>query len=368
MAIVFTKEPEGIYPAYNDSFIEFSSDLADNNKAEITIFPVEIFTRIFLIFPDADGKYLFNLKEAVKVVFNQNGFSDENFDTSIYWKSIIGLYLLQQIQINVFSDIDNEIVIKNYEFYKAVKQIGEAINSNPFQLLSFSQNGIDHEMTYFEGFPFHFDIQKVVSGSDITVKNLNTDNETAIMNPTTSEAFRIIIDRGGAHNWTSDNVLPLIEGLNRLEINEGGSFKSNLWITKKKKCSGVYLKWFNRSGGFSHYLFDRYFVEETKGSNLGNVLNNDFSNIPNAIGTHKSLGKKGEGTLIIKAKYDSSDYENIKDIVLSPLVQIYTSYEAYIEGRFIDVIVNTVLPHSNKREKNEIILNVELPGLITAKL
>jgi len=93
MAITFTKEPEGIYPAYNDSFIEFSSDLADDNKAEITLYPVDIFTRVFVIYPDTDGKYLFNLKEAVKVIFNANGFSDSNFFVDSYYKNISGLYL-----------------------------------------------------------------------------------------------------------------------------------------------------------------------------------------------------------------------------------------------------------------------------------
>ena len=368
MAITITKEPAGIYPCYNDSYIEFSSDLVNNNRAEITVEPVSIFTRVFLVYPDTNGVYLFNLKEAVKVIFNTNGFEDENFDTSVYWKSIVNLYLIQEIEINVLSDSEGETVTRYYDFYKAVKQIGEAIFLNSYQLLSYSKNGVDHEMTYFEGFPFHFDIQKVVSGSDITVKNLNTENETGIMNPTSSEAFRIITDRGGAHNWTSDNILPLISGLNRLEIYVDGVFKSNVNIFKKKKCSGVYLKWFNRNGGFSHYLFDEYFVEQTKGSNLGNILNNDFNNISDSVGVNKSIGKKVEGVFIIRAKYDSFDYENLKDIISSPMVQMYTSNEAYIEGRFIDISVNAVLPNSNKRKKNDIILNIELPGKLTAIL
>jgi hypothetical protein len=368
MAITFIKQPEGIYPAYNDSFIEFTSDLADNNKAEITIYPTEIFTRTFLIYPDADGNYLFNIKEAVKVIFNSDGFKDGNYFIDSYYKSITGLYLLQQIKIEVFNDSTSEDITKYYDFFKAVKQIGEAIYSNPYQLLSYSKNGINYSMTYFEGFPFHFDILKVISESNVIVKSLNTGSTTENMIPTTSESFRINIDRGGGDNWTSDNFLPLIEGLNRLEIYEDAVFKTNLLLNKKKKCSGIYLKWFNRNGGFSHYLFDEFFIDKIKGSELGKVLNVEFNNIPNVTSNFKSIGKKAAESLSLKTRYDSEEYELLKDIFTSPLIQMYTSRTAYVEGVFIDVFVDGTISFSNKRGNNEIVLTVDLPEVITAKL
>ncbi len=368
MAINVTKEPSGIYPAYNDSFIEFTSDLSNHNRAEITVFPTEIFSSVFLIYPDADGNYLFNLKEAVKVIFNENGFEDENFVTNVFWKSISGLYLLQQIQIKVYNESTNETLSKNYEFFKAVKQISEPIHSNTRQLLSYSPDGINHSMTYFEGFPFHFDILQVDSGSDIVLKSLNTGNETEAMNPTASDSFRINVDRGGEHNFTSDNVLPLIEGLNRLELWEDGAFKSNILLLKKKICDGVYLKWWNRNGGFSHYLFDRYFIQALKSSDSGKVFNDEFNNIGSETGIYKSIGKDASGTITIKTKYEASYYELLKDIFISPLVQMYTSRTAYVEGTFIDVFVDGTISFSNKRGKNEIALIVDLPQVVTAKL
>ena len=368
MAITISQEPEGIYPAYNDSFIKFSSDLVNNNRAKITVYPVLTFPNVFVIYPDADGNYLFNLKEAVKVLFNVNGFEDENFDTSVFWKSITGLYLYQQIDIEVFSDISDESTTEYYEFFKAVKQISEAIYSNTVQLLTYTPDGVNHTLTYFEGFPFHFDIQKVLIDAEIVVKSLNTGNDTGIMTATNSESFRVIIDRGGANNWTNDNILPLITGLNRLEVYEDDVFKSNLLLTKKKVCSGVYLKWFNRSGGFSHYLFDKYFVSQTRSKEIGRVLNNEFLNIDEATGKSKSIGKEAVGNINIKAKFESEDYEVLKDIFTSPLVQMYTSNVAYVEGSFIDVFVDGSFSFANKRGKSEIALIVDLPEVITAKL
>lgn len=368
MAITIIKEPEGIYPAYNDSYVEFSSNLINNEYAEITVYPILTFPNVFLIYPDANDIYVFNLKEAVKVIFNANGFEDSNYFTDSYFKSISDLYLSQNIKIEVFSDITSDSILKTYEFFKAVKQVGELIHSNPFQLLSYSPDGVDHSMTYYEGFPFHFDILQVTSGSDIIVKSLNTGNETLVMNPTTSEAFRVNIDRGGNKNWTLDNILPLIDGLNKLEIYEDGDFKTNLLLTKKKNSSGLYLKWFNRHGGFNHYLFEQFYIEQTKGVEYGRILNNEFNNIYNATGIHKSLGKKASGTLTIKTKYDSADYEYLRDIFESPLIQMYTSKNAYVEGKFIDVSIDGSITFSNKRGKNEINLIVDLPERITVKL
>ena len=62
MAINITKQPSGIYPAYNDSFIEFNSSLSGADRAEITAFPSALFTKTFTVFPDLDGVFIFNLK------------------------------------------------------------------------------------------------------------------------------------------------------------------------------------------------------------------------------------------------------------------------------------------------------------------
>lgn len=368
MAITITTQPEGIYPCFNDSYIKFNSNLAGSYKAEIIAYPTNIFAKSFTIYSDLEGNYLFNLKEVVKVIFNENGFKDGNFDTSLYYRDATGLYLYQQIDIKVYNDSTSEQINLNYEFFKATKQIGEEIFTNHFQLLSFSRDGINHSLTYFEGFPFSFDIQKVTQNLEIVIKSLNTGNETQTMTPEISEAFRINIDKGGASNWTYDNYLTLITGLNRLEIWENGYFKTNLLITKKKICSGVYLKWWNRNGGFSHYLFDKFFSTEIKGADSGEIINSDFKNINEATSFYKSLGKNTEQSINIKTRYEQRDFGILKDIFESPLVQMYTSNVAYVEGRFIDVRVNGTIAHNNKRAKNEIAITVNLPETITAKL
>lgn len=369
MAITILKSPAGIYPAYNDSFIEFSSNLALNYKAEITVYPTFIFTRKFVVYPNQYGLYTFNLKEAVKVLFNQYTFQDANFDPSVWSKKAKELYLNQEILIEAISPSDSEQLTVFYEFYKAVKQIGQKVHSSPFQLLSSSADGINHSLTYFEGFPFHFDVQKVdfVDGKVLTVKNLNNGNESDEFPVTSTGAFRINVDRGEGRNWTSDNVLPLITGLNRLELYEDGVFKSNINIKKRKVCSGVYLKWFNSQGGFSHFLFEKFFVETIQGADAGFVGTGEFNNTEDIVGTVISIGKDASASMSIKTRFDAEEYELLKEIFTSPLVQIYTSFEANVAGRFIDVSVSGTFSHGNKRLNSELILNVVLPEVITAK-
>lgn len=367
MAITIIKKPEGIYPAYNDSFVVFSSDLANNNKAEITAYPSEIFERTFIIYPDADGNYYFNLKEIAKVRLNQSGFIDSNYFINQYSKNIEGLYITQQIDIEVFNDSTSETKTEYYDFSKSVKQIGETIFENEFQLLSYSKDGINYNLTYFEGFPFHIDILKVSGTNDIIVKNLNTENEKNFGTPTEEGSFRINIDKGSGDNWTFDNVLPLIEGLNRLEVYEGSNFKANLLLYKIKKCSGVYLKWFNQNGGYSHYLFDEYYVNKDTSKDLGSILKSDFSNVNEITGIVDSIGKETSGTKTIKTRYNQEEYNILKEIFESPSVQMFNSFEANSEGKFIDVKVEGSISHSNKKALNELKLTIDLPEVITAK-
>ena len=368
MAITITKEPEGFYPAYNDSYVEFSSSLASDLYAEIQLYPTATFPNVLKIYPDSTGKYLINLKEAVKVVLNENGFEDANFFVDIYYKNISGILLNQRIDIKVFNASTSETTTEYYDFFKAVKQIAESLHSNPYQLLSYSADGVNHFMTYFEGFPFHFDILEVQSGVNIIVKSLNTGNESEPMLTTAEESFRVNVDKGGGNNWTFDNFLPLTENWNRLEIYEGTTFKTNLLLRKKKNCSGIYLKWFNRSGGFSHYLFDKYYIQETRNAEIGTILNNEFKNIENATGLNKVVGKEASASMIIKSKYEAEEYENIKDLFVSPFVQMYSSKEANVDGSFFDVSIQGVLSFSNKRGRNEASFIVNLPEHITAKL
>jgi hypothetical protein len=371
MALIFTKEPSGTYPAYNDSFIEFNSDISGALKAEINANPSSLFPNPFSIFPDSNGVFIFNLKEIVKTVLNQQGFKDFNFFNNAFSGSISGLYLLQSVSIEVFNeDGSSELIIKEYEFFKSVKQVEESVFENPFQLLSKSDNGIDFYLTYFEGFPFHFDIQRVqyALGKEIVLKQKGTSIESNPFSPTATGAFRINIDLSDGENFTSENILPLIDGLNHIEIIEDGEFRTNLFLKKKKPCDGIYLKWWNGQGGFSYWLFDEFYKQRVKGKNIGLVGANEFNNVGTLNNNFLSIGKTGERTFLLKTKADEKESEILRSLFVSPFIQIYSSQKANVKGRFFNIEIEETYEYNNKKGFNEFSLTIDLPEMITARL
>lgn len=369
MAITFTKEPSGIYPAYNDSYVVFQSSLADNERAELSFLPSSIFTRVFLIYPDSAGNYVFNLKEIAKTIFNEDGFKDSNFFDDAYYKNIDGLYLLQSVTIEVFNSSGaKESLTKSYEFFKSLKQVEEEVYSNNYQLLSASNNGIDHYITYFEGFPFNVDIQRVTLDEVVKVVNAYSSAETIDMVSIGTSAFRLNIDRSDGDNWTASNFLPLITGLNNLEVFIDGNFKTNLYLKKKKVCKGIYLKWFNSDGGFSYYLFDKFFTEELKGKDIAFVESGEFLNVGELNSTIRSIGKRTGRRYKISVKCDENEVKVLKSLYTSPFVQLYTSVNENVKGSFINVGINGSFNYANKIFNNKFSINVVLPEMITAKL
>lgn len=370
MAITILKEPSGIYPAYNDSFIEFTSSLTGTYKAEVIVLPRTIFKNSFTIFPDLEGKFLFNLKEVVKVMFNTKGFEDFNFFEGGFSKSISGLYLLQSVTIEAFSLTNSESLSMDYEFFKSVKQIDEKNFDNPFQLLTKSENGIDYFLTYFEGFPFHFDIQRVVyeEGKTIKIKNTNTNIFSPSVVAQATGAFRFNIDSSDSQNWTSGGFLPLTVGLNKLEIYENNEFKTNLFLNKKKKCSGVYLKWWNTEGGFSHWLFDEFFSEKIQGKDIDLINSSFFNNVGNLDSDVRTIGKQASRTLKIKTRCNEEEAKVLKSLIYSPSIKMYSSKEANVKGYFFNVQVEETFESKNKKGNQDFSFTVQLPQIITALL
>lgn len=359
MAINILQAPTNIYPAYNDSYLKFSSTLSNQQYAEIKVYPLDTFGT-FKIFP-IDNTYLFNLKEFVKFALNKDGFEDKgSYDT--YGYSYSGLLHSQQIEIAVYSDTTSEAITTTYEFSKSIKQIGEQVHTNTTQILDYSTNGVDYYLDYFEGYPMDFTLQKVITGG-ITIKNLNNGLTSKTLLATSNNAFRIVVDNG-INNWNTDNILPIFDLENRLEIFRDNVFKTNLTLKKHPSKCGVYLKWFNSQGSYSYMLFDEYFKLESKTKDLGFISKNTFQNIGDSSfsGQTNSLGKESELSYKLKTRVNPDQANRLKDLFTSPFVQMYNSFKPFTEAQFIDVNVDSrSYSISNKKYQNEVSLTINLP-------
>lgn len=363
MALTFSKEPGARYPAYNDAYIEFSSSLSNQTYAEIRISPTTDFPNDIRIYADSNGNYVFNLKEIAKFKLNQDGFEDEKFSASEVSRSITGKSADVTIRVRVYNDSTYDEETKIYNFWRKVKQINEPIHTNERQILRYSEDGENFNLNYYPGFPLQFEIQYAASTETITILNFNNADEINLT-PSLSDSYRVVVENANGVDWG----LTLEEGLNKLDISFNGLEPVILYLNQITPCRGVYLKWFNRMGGYSYQLFDKYYVQNLQSQELGNIMNSDFDNIEDAKGFIKSIGKNSNAGLILKTKYKAEEYENLKDLFNSPSVQMYNSIEPGEGDGYFDVMVEGSFSYPNKRLKNELVILVDLPEIVTAKL
>ncbi|WP_067151020.1 hypothetical protein [Pseudotamlana agarivorans] len=365
MAIIFSKEITDLYPAYNDSYINFKSSQFDDIKyTEIT---TPMFSKPFRIYPDLNGDFQFNLKEIAKVHINENGFED-NHQLPIGFFEILDDRILNLeldfYMSNTFDFEDDfpneEDLTKSFTFFKSVKQVDEVVFNNNQQILSKSKNGIDYTLTHFEGFPFFFELQKVNEDDEIKIINVQTGDD-ATFTASTSGTSRIWIDKGN-ENTTTTGLLPLTDTVNRLNIYNNGSFKTNLNLKKVPSKCGVYLKWYNDDGGYNFYLFDKFYRSSTSSKSIAEATRNEFKNLdesPNSFSY--SIGKEVTKDLRVKTNVSNDELFYLKSILSSPSIQLYTSETPFVNGKWITVNVDGSIDEKKKKNINEIIINIELP-------
>ena len=369
MAITITKQPTGRYPAFNDSYVQFTSTLPANVRAEIQIFG-GVFPEPFVIYPNPSGVYTFNFKEAVKALMEEYDFADVNGATigaSDWGQSLLGITRDVNADITVYGITEaSETTSISLEFFRGVKQIGESIFTNNAQILNYSTNGIDFKLTYFEGYPFSFELLDLThSGTkDITVKNLNSGETSAQIFTQFSGAFKIIIDKGSS-NWTTTSFLPLTDTINRLEVYEDDVFKSNLQLKKVPSRCGVYLKWLNSDGGYSYWLFDEFYRDNINSRITGEYATNRFANLGDVVSPTGMLGKSASRTLRLKTEVDKNEEKILESLFTSPYVEMYSAREPFQDGEWISVQLNDNYSISSKKSRNDVVVNVELPELNT---
>lgn len=368
MAITLTKEPTGLYPAYNDSYLEFTSNLAGDYKAEITVAGV---TGTFTIYP-VDGVYLFNLKNIVASIINGGTFRDQDTTYPLTWMEVYNYgNAALAVTIKDFNTSTNGSVVKNYTFIRGVKQVGEQIHTNPYQLMHPSDNGVDYQLTYFEGYPFSFEIAQVTTADSFVIRNLNSTQEITPVVLGSTDTWRVYIDKE-ATNWTSTSYLPLTDTKNRLELEFNSVVETNLTIKKVFAPCGVYVKWLNADGGYSYWLFDEFFRESFKGKDISFVNVPSFNNVDTAVNTTQSTGKIGTKQLRVKSKaVEEYEMRHLESLMTSPSVQLWSSNipaSGVADGYWVDVTISGDISRSTKKALNEVALTINLPELKTAQL
>jgi len=351
MAITILKQPIGIYPAYNDAYIKFQSDQLNPDFAEVSISGgSETPQKVFSI----DNTFIFNLKDLVQQEFNILEFTDPLSFLESEWVKLWGQGNKSiSFSISVTTGETSENRSLTLDFYAGLLQQEVTTEEVPSII----------EFSYWEGFPFDFGIRSVVSGSDVVIKNTVTGIKTEGITTLASGSQRVKIDDGRNNNWTTNNVLPLKNGRNELELSYNNNFKSNLIVNKKSDVSGVYLKWFDAETGFYNYhLFDIERTLTKSSSSGGRISTNKFLNINEVGNSTKELKKESSENIRVTSSVTANEYERLSSLLDSPSVEMYTVNRPNELGIFIDVDVTGSISSSTKRVNNSISLTISLPN------
>lgn len=364
MAINFIKKPYGVYPVYNDSYLEFKSTLRNVKGCSIDVYLGKKSIKGLLIYPDIEGFFLLNIGKVVLSLM-EKGFRDD-YEEGFYG-GVYGFYYEVKLDLVIFDNNGVEDRVSEvFEFNKSCVQVGGKVSYGK-SLMSYRGEGIDYYMTYFEGFPFSFGLDKLEKGSVVELINVNTRKKVSDIRVVGSGVFRFGVD-DGVDNWTNSGFLSLTDGLNVLELADKSGVFANIFLKKRRSGSGVLLKWFNSEGYFSYYLFDKFFETKVKSSLDGVVYDSDFNNINDSSGYYLSTGKSSSKQINLKANIDEKEFDVVEGVLNSPYVQMYTSQKAFVKGRFVNVVVSGTAIRRTKKRNNKIGIVVNLPETVTAKM
>jgi len=373
MAISFIKDiPSTILTAYNNHIIEFFSD----NELTPKYATLSFSSAQAVIYALPNGIFWFNFQSYIPYLINTNDFADvvepeivgSDLETYVYVGNN-GKYLNFTLTIEItFSDNSTESVTRDLSFIAGVQQLSDiktdefVLNTDLFLLSQFiKESNVSYYLRYYKGYPFDFSyFSKDIMNIEIT----NNRNLSNVELTSLQEITRVFIS-DGVTDMNVENVLAIGNGLNPLSLTDGTNTCYIELETFENTCGGLYVKWINRLGGYSYWLFSDYFQKTRTYKNIGEI-NNDFKNVEDTFAVTKQIGKNtGEAVEVIEENLSVRDFNLLSDILESPKVQLFTGlpFSRVKQIDWIDIQVNTqkAIIRNFKNEPITIKFSFDLP-------
>lgn len=316
--------------AFNNDIVYFASSTTGLPlvRAEVTIN-----STVVTLYPSPNRVFFINLKNFVATLINTNRFTDVLFTdiqtpapSSFIYDYTYFNYLVAWVEFKIFiSDNTEETETKNLTWIAGVEQHGYMPMMknglyvlSPFKKLTNNQ----YYLKYWEGYPFDMPLYVGQNWEYITLSNKTTGYDVDFQNPFTIS--RIFISDGRT-DFNLEDILPLVEGHNQLELNDSAD-GNRKYIQLEKipyKC-GVYLKWLNKYGCYSYWLFENTVGIERIGR-YQEALANDFENLSTSLGREIQTGRETQDTLKIVAELLTEDEMTILEGLFdSPKIYLFT--------------------------------------------
>lgn len=380
MAIIFTKDISEVnfLSSHNNHVIEFYSDTA----LVVSSCNISIGATTFNIFPSPSNTFYFNFKDMVSSLINVVNYQDDletalttSTDTYTYeWSNRV--YLLAEIVIKInFTNQTSETETRDVNFILSAANLRdykkrfplEISTANNFLLLPFKEgSNLTHYARYWDGYPYDIGIHigEVIPGDDLEVLNETNGIDDSFVVTGFGRFIRLVFSDGRTDVSIND-IIPIVDGYNSLKIFTALN-PSYLDLIKSESCNdAVYLKWLNKQGGYSYWLFN-YSETERRYKDLGDVFN-DYNNLEDTTSPLLGLGKTSNDE--INLFYDlanENDKNYLASLLDSPRVYLFTG-TPFAQNNFNDFLEvkvkqNTFSIKDVKRDLYNIEVKIILPS------
>jgi hypothetical protein len=131
---------------------------------------------------------------------------------------------------------------------------------------------------------------------------------------------------------------------------------------------GIYLKWFNANGGYSYWLFDKFYSDNQPQKTIDEIVGK-YDNLKNVNSFSTITGKEANATYKIQTRFNVLYKEYITSILTSPSVEMYvhqTPFNQIDVNKFIAVkLSDGSFTFNNKNSNFKLDLTITLPEILT---
>jgi hypothetical protein len=364
--------------AYNNDILVFSAG-PGREPLYATVEAAGINIRLF---PDPAGKFTINMKPYVSALINTSYFEDRLLpwldaasSATYVYRSNNGCYLELEVKFTIaLPDSQSAQAIHNLAWFGGVEQPGSSniFNRNELYVLTpFSAETANrYYIKYWQGYPFDFTIY--CSSSSLTLKN--TGNLLSQSFDFEEQVSRIVLSDGRTDE-TIENFLPLSSGYNIMRLIQGAAEADTdkfLVLDKVPFSKGVYLKWLNKYGGYSYWLFENTYTIDRSTKQLGE-LERDNVNLETIKARTIGIGKTSQDSIkIITELLETHERDIVEGLLDSPKIYLFTGkpFSRVEAASWIEVSLKTTSARlKNARQPlTSFSFDVELPERYTQTL
>lgn len=335
----------------NNNIVTFSASNTPSNEVAVSA-SVVIDSNTFYLTP-INEVFTFNFLQIFSVLSHHN-ILDQSMDSTA--RENDSLIFNENVTYTIeFSDNTTEVFSDSYTFGRIADQIGKYKEKYTDKINILGSTNIK----VWKGYPFSVSINTVPSNQyTINGKQYVSSGEAMDLLLSGNEyAFKNRFDFF-EENTCADHTssMFLFEGYNELEI--GGN---NLSVQYIDQCrEGTYLKWQNKQGGYSYWLFEGIYKED-KSVSIMDSYQDDFQNINVANSAFGITGKTSKRVRKISSGILSqNDISVLESLLDAPQVVMLNDINDNVEWQDVIVKASSFNVVDTRRQRYKIDLSIEI--------